>query len=76
MLDVYPEVTPDEWLRIVGALIARYKRTVDAVVLRSQNGERQKMFCGKGFNLNTFQARRASGLIMELLPTSPQGQCR
>jgi hypothetical protein len=56
VLDVYPEVPPEEWLRIVGALIARYKKTVDALVLRSQDQERQKMFCEKGFQRRVFDA--------------------
>ena len=56
VLDVYPEVPPDEWLRIVGALTARYRRTVDAVVLRSQDPDRRKVFCEKGFQPRTFDA--------------------
>lgn len=56
VLDVYPEVSPEEWLRIVAALIARYKKTVDAIVLRSQDPERRKIFCEKGFQLRTFEA--------------------
>jgi hypothetical protein len=56
VLDVYPEVPPVEWLRIVGALIARYRKIVDAVVLRSQDPERQKVFCEEGFQPRTFDA--------------------
>jgi hypothetical protein len=70
VLDVYPEVPPDEWLRIVGALIALYRKTVDAVVLRSQNPERQKIFHEKGFRSRTFDA--PNGWFLEkskLLPT-------
>jgi hypothetical protein len=54
VLDVYPEVSPDEWLRIVGALIARYRNIVDAVVLRSPDPERQKVFCERGFQRRAF----------------------
>jgi hypothetical protein len=70
VLDVYPEVTPDEWLRIVGALIDRYKKTVDAVVLRSQNADQQKVFCQRGFQPRTFDA--PNGWFLDkgkLLPT-------
>jgi hypothetical protein len=56
VLDVYPEVSPEQWLRIVGALIARYRETVDAVVLRSQDPDRQKLFCERGFQPRTFDA--------------------
>jgi hypothetical protein len=56
VLDVYPEVPPDEWVRLVGALIARYRKLVDAVVLRSQNPERRKIFCEQGFQQRAFDA--------------------
>lgn len=56
VLDVYPEVSPEEWLRIVGALIARYSKTVDALVLRSQDPDRRKIFCEKGFQPRSFDA--------------------
>ncbi len=56
VLDVYPEVSPDEWLRIVGALIARYRETIDALVLRSQNPEQQRAFCARGFQPRAFDA--------------------
>ncbi len=70
LLDVYPEVPPDEYLRIVGALIARYRKAVDAVVLRSQDPDRQKIFCERGFQLRTFEA--PNGWFLDkgkLLPT-------
>jgi hypothetical protein len=56
LLDVYPEVSPDEWLRIVGALMARYEKTVDAIVLRNQNAERTDLFCSRGFQRRMFDA--------------------
>jgi GNAT superfamily N-acetyltransferase len=56
VLDVYPEVPAEEWLRIVGALLARFQKTVDAVVLRNQNQEMQDLFCRRGFQLRTFDA--------------------
>jgi hypothetical protein len=56
VLDIYPEVPPDEWLRIVGALTFRYRKVVDAVVLRSQDQERQRVFCEIGFQPRTFEA--------------------
>jgi hypothetical protein len=71
VLDVYPEVSADEWLRIVGALITRYRKTVDAVVLRSQDPERQRVFCEKGFQPRSFDA--PNGWFLDrskLLPTN------
>jgi hypothetical protein len=70
VLDVYPEVPPDEWLRIVGALTARYRNIVDAIVLRSQDPERQKIFCARGFQARLFDA--PNGWFLDkakLLPT-------
>ncbi len=70
VLDVYPEVSVEEWLSIVGALITRYKETVDAIVLRSQNPEQQKAFCDRGFQQRTFDA--PTGWFLDkakLLPT-------
>jgi len=70
VLDVYPEVPPEEWFRIVGALIARYRKTVDAVVLRSQDHDRRKIFREKGFQPRTFDA--PNGWFLDkgkLLPT-------
>jgi hypothetical protein len=70
VLDVYPEVPPEEWLRILGALIARYRKTVDAIVLRSQTFDRQKLFCEKGFQRRAFDAPTAWFLDKaNLLPT-------
>jgi hypothetical protein len=70
VLDVYPEVPPDEWLRIVGALTVRYGKTIDAVVLRSQDAERQKLFCQRGFQPRSFDS--PNGWVLDksnLLPT-------
>jgi hypothetical protein len=70
VLDVYPEVPPEEHLRIVGALIARYRKVVDAVVLRSQDHEKRKLFCARGFQSRTFDA--PNGWFLDkskLLPT-------
>ncbi len=70
VLDVYPQASPDEWLRIVGALIARYREIVDAVVLRSQDPEKQNIFCERGFQRRTFDA--PNGWFIDksrLLPT-------
>jgi hypothetical protein len=70
VLDVYPEIPPEEWLRIVGALIARYRKIVDAVVLRGQDPDRQKIFCERGFQRRAFDA--PNGWFLDkarLLPT-------
>jgi hypothetical protein len=56
VLDVYPEVPTEEWLKIVGALIGRYKKDVDAVVLHCQNPEQQKVLCARGFRWRGFNA--------------------
>ena len=58
VLDVYPEVSPDDWLRIVGALIDHYAKTkiVDAIVLRGQDAARQELFRARGFQQRTFDA--------------------
>ncbi|HZW93792.1 MAG TPA: hypothetical protein VFF64_12645 [Candidatus Eremiobacteraceae bacterium] len=56
VLDVYPEIPLEEWLRMIGALIARYGKAVEAVVLRSQDLQRQKMFCELGFQHRAFDA--------------------
>lgn len=56
LLDVYPEVPVEEWRRIVGALIEHYRKVVDAIVLRSQEADRQKVFCERGFQYRAFDA--------------------
>jgi hypothetical protein len=56
VLDIYPEVPPEECLRIVAGLIGRYRKIVDAVVLRSQDTDRQTLFCGRGFRRRVFEA--------------------
>jgi hypothetical protein len=56
VLDVYPEVAPDEYVRIVGALIAHYRTTIDAVVLRCQDPARSEMLHKKGFQWRQFEA--------------------
>lgn len=71
VLDVYPEVPAAEWLRIIGALLARYQESVDAVVLRNQNQDLQDLFCRKGFQLRIFDA--PTGWYLDkahFLPTS------
>ncbi|MGA7217802.1 MAG: hypothetical protein WBX38_05785 [Candidatus Sulfotelmatobacter sp.] len=56
ILDVYPEVPAAEWLRIVGALIGRYRSSVDAIVLRGQDSERTRLFRARGFQERAFEA--------------------
>jgi len=70
LLDVYPEVPPEEWLRILQALIALYGKTIDAILLRSQNPDQEKLFCGRGFQRRAFDA--PTGWLLDkanLLPT-------
>jgi hypothetical protein len=71
LLDIYPEVPVEDGLRIVGALIARYGKIVDAVVIRSLNPAGQKTFMEKGFQRRMFDA--PLGWILDknkLLPTA------
>ncbi len=71
ILDVFPEVPEEEWLRILGALLERYQKTVDAVVLRNQNQDLQDSFCRRGFQLRTFDAPTCWYLDKtHLMPTS------
>jgi len=37
-------------LRILQALIALYGKTIDAILLRSQNPDQENFFCGRGFS--------------------------
>jgi hypothetical protein len=70
VLDVYPEVPPEEWLRIVGTLAAYYKKSIDAIVLRNQGPDRQKVLRQKGFQYRPFDA--PIGWLLDkanLLPT-------
>jgi hypothetical protein len=70
VLDIYPEVPPEEWLRIVGALVAYYQKTVDAIVLRNQNNERRELLRQRGFEYRQFDA--PIGWLLDktnLLPT-------
>jgi GNAT superfamily N-acetyltransferase len=56
VLDIYPEVSAQEWLRIIGALILRYRKVIDAVVLRNLDSELQEAFAAKGFQRRVFEA--------------------
>jgi hypothetical protein len=70
ILDVYPEVSEEEWARIVAALLAKYANAVDAVVLRRLNPESQEFFLAKGFLRRSFDA--PNGWFLDknnLLPT-------
>ncbi|HEY1658170.1 MAG TPA: hypothetical protein VGG14_07480 [Candidatus Sulfotelmatobacter sp.] len=56
VLDVYPEISTQEWLRLVSALIARYQNVVDAIVLRNLNLELQRVFSKRNFQKRAFDA--------------------
>lgn len=56
VLDVYPDVSPAYWLPIVGALIARFSPSVDAVVLRGINVETRNAFRKVGFQWRALEA--------------------
>jgi len=70
LLDVYPEASAQQWMLIVGALIARYRKVVDAIVLRSQHPDIRKAFCARGFQWRMFDS--PNGWFLDrnrLLPT-------
>ncbi len=56
VLDVYPEIPAQEWLRVLAALIARYRTMADVVVLRDLNPELQRFFSEKKFQHRVFDA--------------------
>jgi hypothetical protein len=71
VLDVYPEVPLEEWLRIAGALAAFYQKAVDTIVLRNQDPDRQKALRQRGFQHRQFDA--PIGWVLNkanLLPTN------
>jgi hypothetical protein len=63
VLDVYPEISAEEWLKLLGVLIARYSSSVDAIVLRNQSLENRKRFCEQGFHWRAFDA--ANGWFLD-----------
>jgi hypothetical protein len=70
VLDVYPEVGAEVWNCIVGALISRYRKSVDAIVLRNQCPELRSFFCERGLRERNFDA--STGWFLDkakLLPT-------
>jgi hypothetical protein len=70
VLDVYPDVAPEEYACIVGALVARYRKEIDAVVLRSQDSARRDYLQARGFQWRQFDA--PNGWFLDrakLLPT-------
>ncbi len=56
VLDIYPEISTQEWLSVVAALIARYKTVVDAIVLRNLSPELQTIFSQRNFQRRAFDA--------------------
>lgn len=59
VLDIYPAVGPEICAVIIGALLDRYHETIDAVVLRGLDGERQRLFQSMGFQRREFDAPTA-----------------
>jgi hypothetical protein len=55
-LDIYPPVAPEVCASIVGALVERYRGTIDAVVLRGLDEVRQEVFGRRGFVRRQFDA--------------------
>ncbi|HVI08323.1 MAG TPA: hypothetical protein VND65_08520 [Candidatus Binatia bacterium] len=56
ILDVYPEVSAAESLKIIGGLVQQYRTTVDAIVLRHQDPDRRRFFLGRGLRWRPFDA--------------------
>jgi hypothetical protein len=56
LLDVFPKVSAAQWVKIVGALLAGYGDSIDAVVLRNLDPETKNIFRKKGFQWRTFDA--------------------
>ncbi len=56
VLDIYPAVKPEACASIVGALLDHYHGTIDTVVLRGQDSERQQLFRHLGFKRRQFEA--------------------
>jgi hypothetical protein len=56
LLDIYPVVTPDVCVSIVGALMQKYRESVDAIVLRGLDERGQQVFCDLGFKRRQFDA--------------------
>jgi hypothetical protein len=70
VLDIYPAVTPEVCASIVGALVARYRGTVDTIVLRGLDEARQDAFRRLGFMRRQLDA--PNGWFLDkssLLPT-------
>jgi len=56
VLDIYPPVTPEVCASIIAALAERYRSSVDAIVLRGLDAERQDLFCRRGFMRRQLEA--------------------
>jgi len=70
VLDIYPSVTPEMCVSIVAALTERYRSSVDAIVLRGLDEERQKALQHLGFTRRQLDA--PNGWFLDksgLLPT-------
>jgi len=70
VLDIYPSVTPELCMSIAAALAARYRGSIDAIVLRGLDEARQDVFRRVGFLRRRFDA--PNGWFLDrsgLLPT-------
>lgn len=56
VLDIYPSVTPEVCPSIAAALAKRYRRSIDAIVLRGMDDARQDVFRRDGFLRRQFDA--------------------
>jgi hypothetical protein len=56
VLDVFPEVCPEDWLKIAGALAAHYRQRIDALVLRNQSLRNRERLIARGFLWRAFDA--------------------
>ena len=70
LLDIYPSVTPEVCASIVAALAARYRKNIDAIVLRGLDEAQQNAFRRLGFLRRQFDAPNGWFLDMSgVLPT-------
>ena len=70
VLDIYPSVTLEVCTSIAAALAERYRRSIDAIVLRGLDDARQKVFRRLGFLRRQFDAPNGWFLDKsDLLPT-------
>lgn len=72
ILDVYPEIPPQVWLEIIGALAEQYRSVVDMIVLRQQKPEQREFLCRRGLLWRAFEA--PTGWLLDKGNSLPSGE--